>query len=202
VTDGRVAGFTIIDNNRRFSQISYDIDDKRFRFDFWDRGVWIGHANTRSPLDVAQSLHAWMELKVTISEMRESFPFIAFESIAVAFEQDKEVEWKWDSLEDFMRNEEHIGELLPLLLVARKKRELKMLFPFTSHIRLCFSRCTGFPYSGDCPFAAPTKQGQYQVFNASGQAVGKGDAESAVQLLIDHLPPNCGPAVKGTADDL
>jgi hypothetical protein len=93
-------------------------------------------------------------------------------------------------------------DLLPLIVAARKSQELCQLFPFTSHQCLCLSRCTGYPYSGDCPHAVPIKRGEYQVFEASGNVVGSGDAERAVQLLVQHLPPNCGPATKGTAHDL
>ena len=33
-------------------------------------------------------------------------------------------------------------------------------------------------------------------------AVTQGDAEEAVNLIVRHLPPNCGPAIQGTGEDL
>ena len=113
-----------------------------------------------------------------------------------------EVEWKWVRLEEEAKTQPDLTELLPLIVAARPRKELQQLFPFTSVGRLCLSRCTVYPYSGDCPRAVPMTEGEYEVFDASGKVVGRGDAERAVQLLIDHLPPNCGPAIKGTADDL
>jgi hypothetical protein len=32
--------------------------------------------------------------------------------------------------------------------------------------------------------------------------IGEGTVEEVVKMLVDNLPPNCGPAVGGTAEDL
>lgn len=37
---------------------------------------------------------------------------------------------------------------------------------------------------------------------SNGQFLGQGDAAEAIDLIIRHLPPNCGPAIQGTEDDL
>lgn len=41
--------------------------------------------------------------------------------------------------------------LEPVILAAAADPDLRALFPFTSHNRLCFSRCSEFPYTFDCP---------------------------------------------------
>ncbi len=46
----------------------------------------------------------------------------------------------------------------------------------------------------------PTKP--YTVADSKGKFLGEGDAAEAVELIVKHLPPNCGPAIQGTADDL
>src|SRR5258708_4271848 len=98
---------------------------------------------------------------------------------------------------------------------------LRRLFPFTSLVWLCFSRCTGYPFSGDCPSvcssrwipdlaARPTPEQRaalgsekpYTVADSKGRFLGEGNAAEAIELIVRHLPPNCGPAVQGTADDL
>jgi len=191
-----------VEKNRRFSQVYVAAEVRLFLYDFWDRGVMLANASTPDFLQVARSIHEWVQEKANTSQLREAFPFVTLEPIAASFEKDMEVEWKWESLEATIRTQQHKTDLLPLVVAARRKKEVRQLFPFTSLVSLCLSRCTGYPFSGDCPYAVPTKEGQYQVFDASGKVIGRGDAESAVQLLIDHLPPNCGPATKGTADDL
>ncbi len=191
-----------LQKDHRFSQVNCFSPKSPIGYDLWDHGVYLGRADRSDPLEVARSLHAWIEEKTSISEMRTSFPFITFEPIADSFEKGVEIEWKWQTLELSIRSGEHFASLLPLVVAARKREELKLLFPFTSLTRLCFSRCTGFPFTGDCPHAVPTKEGEYQVNDASGREVGTGDAESAVDMLIENLPQYCGRAKKGTADDM
>jgi len=188
--------------NCRFSQVGNAVEERLFLCDFWDQGVMLALARTPDLLQVARSIHAWVQEKANTSQLRESFPFATCEPIAESFEKDMEVEWKWESLEESARTHRDMATLLPLILTARRTKKVRRLFPFTSLSNLCLSRCTGYPYSGDCPYAAPTGDSQYKVFDTLGKVIGRGDAESAVQLLVDHLPPNCGPATKGTADDL
>jgi hypothetical protein len=79
---------------------------------------------------------------------------------------------------------------------------LRRLFPYTSLNIFCFSRCTGYPFTLDTPFVRPVMENWYEVMSASGLVLGRGDAEAAAELVVANLPPGCGPAVPGTADDL
>lgn len=86
--------------------------------------------------------------------------------------------------------------------------QLQALFPFHSHGSPNFSRCTGFPYTHDVPVVTPV-DGRYRVTwwktrSPHGPAdIGEADdPRDAVALVAAHLPPGCGPAVAGTADDL
>src|SRR5262249_21231407 len=148
-----------------------------FFYDFWDHGVMLAQASTPDLIEVARSIHAWVEGRANTDQLRKSFPFVTLEAIAEPFEKDVEVEWKWERLEETARTQSHKAVLLPLVVAARKRKELRQLFPFTSLVSLCLSRCTGYPFSGDCPYAVPTKEGHYQVFAASGKVVGSGEAE-------------------------
>jgi hypothetical protein len=195
-------GVARVEKNHRFSQVYTAVKVRLFIYDFWDRGVMLADASTPDLLQVARSIHAWVLEKANTSQIMESFPFVTPEPIAESFEKDMEVEWKWEALEETVRAQPHMAKLLPLVVASRSSKEVRQLFPYTSLVSLHLSRCTGYPFSGDCPYAVPTQEGQYQVFDASGKVVGIGDAGHAVQLLIDHLPPNWGPATKGTADDL
>jgi hypothetical protein len=191
-----------IERARRFSQVYTALEKRLFIFDFWDRGVMLGNAGTSDLLDVAKSIHAWVEDQIKISLLQKMFRFVALEPIAEPFENGTEVQWKWAYLEDVVCKQQDKSDLLSLVIAAKKRTELCNLFPFTSLASLCFSRCTGYPHSDDCPHAWPTGMGRYKVFDRRRKLVGEGEAEQAVQLLIDHLPPGCGHATKGTADDL
>src|SRR6185503_9104919 len=98
---------------------------------------------------------------------------------------------------------------LPLIEAAMQQPELRQLFPFTSLYSLHFSRTTGFPFTNDCPYAVPIENSRFRVykprgedFTAMGETIGEGDVTEAIAMLVSNLPPDCGPAVEGTAKDL
>jgi hypothetical protein len=188
-----------VEKNRRFCQVFPYPETGLFGYDLWDRGVMLGDAGTTDPVEAARCIHAWVEGMATPSQIKRLFPFVTLRPIAEPFENDREVEWEWGEMEQAARK--YMPALVPLVVAARERQELRDLFPFTSHECLCLSRCTGYPFSGDCPSAVPAGGGQYTIF-VSGREVGRGDAQRAGQMLIDHLPTNCGPARKGTSDDL
>ncbi|MEV0371090.1 DUF6193 family natural product biosynthesis protein [Streptomyces sp. NPDC050636] len=86
---------------------------------------------------------------------------------------------------------------------------LRMLFPNISHGSLHFSRCIKFPWTNDVPSIYPRSGGGFRVVRmnepvgSNHQLAGDADsAEDAAALVVAHLPPCCGPAIDGTADDL
>jgi hypothetical protein len=92
---------------------------------------------------------------------------------------------------------------IPFINAAMKKPELRQLFPFTSLSTLCFSRTTGYPFfTKDCPSVASQGNGKYCVYaSGSHEVIGEGTIDEVLEIAIKHLPPNCGAAVNGTADD-
>lgn len=91
---------------------------------------------------------------------------------------------------------------LPLIKAAMKRPELRQLFPYTSLTQLCFSRTTGYPFTNDCPVIVPQGDGRYFVCMPNSQEfIGEGTVDEVIEMAVRHLPPNCGPAINGTADD-
>jgi hypothetical protein len=92
---------------------------------------------------------------------------------------------------------------IPLIKAAMKKPELRQLFPYTSLNTLCFSRTTGYPFTNDCPSIASQGNGKYCVYAPSSrlEIIGEGTIDEVMEIAIKNLPPNCGAAVNGTADD-
>ncbi len=207
--------------NDRSSQIMVAKHNRLFMMDFWDKGVCLGHGSTPLILEVAEAMNAWIADTSSCQELQRRFPFVTFEAKAESHEQGAaaEVEQQWQSLLNRVRGEQHFCELVPLIEKAMEYSVLRRLFPFTSLISLCFGRCTGYPFSGDCPSACPSRWAVMQGYMkpeqravlgpekpytvaSNGQFLGQGDAAEAIDLIIRHLPPNCGPAIQGTEDDL
>ena len=205
----------VVEEKHRFSQISIAKHQRLFMVDFWDRGVCLAHASTPMLPKVAE--------ESSCGELQRQFPFVSVESTAEFHEQGAaaEVERNWQALYGSVKSDDSKVEVAPLVEKAMEVPALRQLFPFTSLVWLCFSRCTGYPFSGDCPrvcssswipdeAARPTSEQRaalgpikpYTVADSNGHFLGEGDAAEAIELILQHLPPNCGPAIQGTADYL
>jgi hypothetical protein len=190
--------------------------------DFWDRGVCLAHGSTPLLPKAAEVIHAWIAEEVPTGELRRRFPFVGVELRAESHEQGAaaEVEQKWQALLSHVRSDQYMSVLIWVVEKAMEVPVLRQLFPYTSLFALCFSRCTGYPFSGDCPRVCPSSRAitqgyltleqraalqfekPFTVADANGRFLAQGDAARAIELIIRHLPSNCGPAVQGTADDL
>ena len=124
----------------------------------------------------------------------------------------------WENLEKGLREEARfmeekgkrsiMSELIPLVAEAAKRPELRQLRPFTSMFWLCLSRTTMFPWVTVKCTARPIGNGRFRISNGSwgvksdgDRILGEGDAVQAADILVANLPPNCGPAIHGTAED-
>jgi hypothetical protein len=152
--------------------------------------------------------------------------------LALAFEAGTEVEARWQLLmadrEIPMPSHPHgagydatarriwrayvdsVATIRRMALAAAEQPALRMLFPYTSHNVLCFSRCTGYPYTQDLPEIEPTGTGSYRVWDGGtnpnvrgGRLLADGvELREAVATVVAAVPDNCGPAIAGTAEDL
>lgn len=181
-----------------FSQVYIAADERCFLFDFWKKGVCLAHGRTPDLGVMSQAIDRWISGNVGTANLIAAFPFVKAEDAAPAFESENEVEHRWQS---YLKGNTH-PVLLELVKYAATRPELRMLFPYTSMYTLCFSRCTGYPYSGDLPHIEPVEDGKYQVSDRSLRVLGIGNIEEVVSIMIENLPAGCGPAVPGTAEDL
>lgn len=97
---------------------------------------------------------------------------------------------------------EDFPSLLPLVEEAERTPALRALFPYFGHEWLFFSRYTEFPYSYDLPHGRAEPEGGFLVRAPVGRVeLRTRSPREAVRFLLTHLPPGCGPAVLGSADD-
>jgi hypothetical protein len=189
-----------VESGPRLSQVFIAARERLFLFDFWSRGVNLAQGQTPDLAGVAGAIDRWITSGCTTSELVSGFDFVTVEPSAAAYESGGEVEHRW---RDYLANMgDRFPELVACVRAASRRRELRRLFPFTSHVTFCFSRCTGYPFTRDTPHVRPRQDGQYEVLGYDGRVLGRGDADAAARLVADHLPPDCGPAVPGTAEDV
>jgi hypothetical protein len=189
----------------RGSQICVALQQRAFHVDFWNQGVQYGQGWTNDLTEVGRAIEAFQVHEASTARMKSDFSWFAI-GAGLLHERgaDSYVADGWERLVQSVTSEsQHSprGRLEDIVLEAANRPELRQLYPFTSLARLHFSRTTGFPFTGDCPFAMPIKSARFRVMAADGKlALGEGDAVQAADMLVANLPRNCGPAIHGTAE--
>ncbi|WP_407701433.1 DUF6193 family natural product biosynthesis protein [Thermomonospora echinospora] len=91
-----------------------------------------------------------------------------------------------------------------LLDAAYAEPRLRQLFPWTGMGELHFSRCTNPRWTWDIPYVARAKGGGYWVEGPlRSESVGlAATPEQAIAMVVDRLPPGCGPAFVGSPEEL
>ncbi|WP_344322212.1 DUF6193 family natural product biosynthesis protein [Streptomyces macrosporus] len=78
---------------------------------------------------------------------------------------------------------------------------LRRLHPWTGMWELHFSRCTELRPTWDIPYTGTLRDGRYHVegpHRSSPRIAETDSVKTALAMVIDRLPPGCGPAFVGT----
>lgn len=189
-----------VENEKKLSQIYLAAKEKLYLPDFWRNGVCLAHGKTNDINELARVIEYWLLNDISTNELSQEFPMVIPNKKAEAFDENKEVEYAWN----LYLKDDSFKELKEFIEIAKQDEIVGKLLPFTSLMRLCFSRCTGYPYTYDTPIviAIPYENGKYEVRFPEGKSIGKGTAKEVLKMLKENLPEDIKPAVKGTADDL
>ncbi len=196
------AGFIVyarVESGCRFSQIYIDTETRMFSFDLWNRGVCLANGATPDIVEVARSIDKWIASGCSTGELTSAFRFVQVHPSAATYERGEEVEMRWQA---YLASADERPEMKAFISAAAAEPKLRQLFPFTSLVSFCFSRCTGYPFTRDIPHVVPLGRDEFEVRSYSDEPLGRGNAAEAVAIVVAALPPNCGPAVPGTAEQL
>ncbi|MFD8182192.1 DUF6193 family natural product biosynthesis protein [Streptomyces sp. NPDC059694] len=92
-----------------------------------------------------------------------------------------------------------------LVRVAHAEPLLRQLSPWTGMWELHFSRCAERDYTWAIPYIGTLRDSRYDVegpHRSSPRIAETDSAQAAVAMVIDRLPPRCGPAFIGSAWEL
>lgn len=185
-----------IEHGPKFSQVYVAEAEKCFLPDFWRDGVMLGQGKTDHIDLLAECLNFWLSSNGNTRDLAEKFSFVKPSPKAVAFDEGNEVAYTWNRI----LHDPSDNALKGFVALAIQDKTLSALFPFTSLNTLCFSRCTGYPYTNDTPTVCPVAIDQYLVQDHNGAIIGTGTASEALKMVLENLPDNIGPAVKGTSE--
>lgn len=185
---------------------------RSFMINGWSRGAHLISGGTTDLGELVRAAAIWRS-GAALADIRRARPWIQVSELAFAHERGPAdaVAVQWEHVRAQMR--EPMGDRqfelgIRVADAAYAEPRLRQLFPFVSHWVLCFSRCTGSPFTFDVPcigYVLP--EGSYQVRQPGwtddrvvlGHAT---TAADAVTLVVANLPDGCGPAVEGTRDDI
>ena len=138
--------------------MSLALKQRLFSVDFWDRGVQLVTLQTNDVSVVVGSMQTWCVGHAGAADLVAIAPQVQLErDRVVAFEDGPEAfsRHRWASVQRAATASPQNQRLLPAIQATIERPELKQLCPYTSMMRLGFSRCTGYPFSGDCPLIVP-----------------------------------------------
>lgn len=173
--------------------------ERWFVVSIWSRGVALAAGKTAALDAVVVAAGAWTS-GASLTSLHARCPFLEITDLALAHEQGPAVAVaeQWHQLRTGWASDERLRRTAEVIESAHAEPALRQLFPYTSHAALCFSTCTGYPYSNDIPRIEPHEHGY--VISAHGAVLGEASTpEGAIAIVLAHLPPNLGPAVEGTA---
>jgi len=183
----------------KFCQIFIAKYKRTFSVDYWKQGVCLAHSSIGNKRNVALSINEWIINNNNIKEFTEKYPFVIFNDIAEDFENNNEVDYSWKKyLKEIPKSH---PELKDFVFESYKNNKIKKLFPYMSLNNFCFSRCTGYPYTTDCPYVY-VENGIIIIKNRKGKILGKGNVEESIKIILDNIPDDFSFAVKGIADEL
>jgi len=175
-------------------------------------GVALVSGATQDLREVVRAAAAWRR-GASLDEIQQAAPFVEYKDLARTQRGPADaVAEKWRWLRHHWGRDDRFPFVADLIEAAYAVPQLRQLYPYTSHFTLQFSTCTVWPYSGDIPCIQPAPQDKVYMLHQCdgyvlrnrlmGDVIGEADdAESAITVLLAHLPANVGPAVTGTADD-
>jgi hypothetical protein len=176
--------------------------ERWFLISGWSRGVQLVSGATPDLGEVVRAAAAWRQ-GASLSEIHEAAAFVDVDTMALAHERGPAdaVAEHWRLLRIGWRSDDRFRFVADIIEAAHAAPVLRQLYPYTSHATLCFSTCTGYPYSNDIPVIEPREGGGYVLRRFTGEVIGEAnDADGAVTILLTHLPAGIGPAVAGTRD--
>ncbi|QDT96482.1 DUF6193 family natural product biosynthesis protein [Gimesia aquarii] len=181
-----------------------EAERRMFCINFAAEGVEAARAHTSDLVVSASFFRRWGIDHVSPDALDSEFSCVELTERKSALE---EVESRWNWYQESIA--EGDPDLVAFFEVASLVPELRQLYPFKSVYYFCFSRCTHYPFTKDCPYVKPKYDSEthkvitnyYQVL-LHEKVLGEGNAQEVVQIVLQHLPEGCGPAVSCSADYL
>lgn len=171
--------------------------ERTFRTEIRRAGITIGLIDCTTIEEVAEIYAIWLTSPLDSKDARKIWPNANIREDADLYEIADPVDRAWNTIL-FLNG----GTSEPFLRECAKIPVLRGLMPFSSMDWLCFSRCTDYPFTEDCPVSFPMSDGRYQITLPDQSKTTVRGAAEAADFVARNLPPGTTRAVEGDADEL
>jgi hypothetical protein len=168
-------------------------------------GTQVASALFKADTMAAEAVHCWLDQSLSLTELLEKFAGLQLSDFAAQFERGDVAGWHWANVLNQARQEREAGVdevlayYLPILERVAAHPVMCKFFSFTSLNRLCFSRCSHYPFADSgMPMLAPAPGGYYAQ---CGEDMLQGDTDEICDFLSRHLSAVTKPPFHGCLDD-
>lgn len=172
---------------------------------FLSLGTQLANVTLETASETATAVEMWVHQSLSLDELQQQITNLQLASFAKEFERGEIANWHWSNVLVQAREEVERGDdgvlayYLPVLERIVENPTTKRFFSFTSLNRLCFSRCSHFPFATeDMPMLTPIAEG-YRA--ECGADVVDGDAQMIFDFLLAKLSSISDPPFHGCAAD-
>jgi len=170
-----------------------------FRTEIRRMGMTIGLIDCSSIDEVADIFATWLANDLGSKDARRLWPEAKLRDDAELYEVTDSLDQAWNIIL-YLDG----GTSEPFLRECVKIPILRGLMPVhsTTMNAFYFSRCTGYPYTDDCPVTLPMKDGRYNVsLRDKTEHIVTGAKETA-QFVAKHLPVGTTRAFEGDSNQV
>ena len=170
-----------------------------FRTEISRCGITIGVIDCTDINEVAEVFATWLTSRLSTEDARRLWPEAKFRDDAELYEVTDSLDQAWNIIL-YLDG----GTSEPFLRECAKIPILRGLMPVhsTTMNALYFSRCTGYPYTDDCPVTFPMKDGRYNVSLPDKTEHIVTGAKETAQFVARHLPVGTTRAFEGSSNEM
>jgi len=190
----------LVSENDRSVSLTADELNRRLHLAFSDRGVYIGDLYCNAIDHAIASLLRFLSHRDNTCAMQENVPGYTPTENAYVHEEGAaaEVRIAWLGVLNFFEQVYPHG--IRIVTSLRNTEPYANMFPTKSWDCICFSRCTGYPFTMDGPVIRPLTEDRAQICDFHGNALFEGSNAEVMEALMRFTPPDWNHASQGDSE--
>jgi hypothetical protein len=186
--------------DRRSCQLVPVEGSEHVQCDFLSEGTVLANADLCDSDAAARGVNLWLDQGSPLEKLSSEITNLMLTDFAEEFERGDVALWNWLKYIKLTRDDDYFANYLPILERLFEKPEVNRFFLFASVGRICFSRCSHYPFAtAGMPIIshAPSEF----VIEYNGEKF-EAEADEVVSFVTKRLAQITEPPFVGCADDV